>query len=132
MSRIEWRGDQFLRQLEEGLRRNLGDAAGRLVEAIQEELSHSGGSRHGAKTRKASRGAAGVHSSPGQPPLMQSGRLRASIGWGLVGPRRLTARVGSGLVYAKVLETTLNRPFLRTTLRKKQAALAAILARRII
>lgn len=54
-------------------------------------------------------------SPPGQPPAVQTGRLRASIAWGFVGPQ--VARVGTNVKYAPALELGTKymapRPFLR-------------------
>lgn len=60
-------------------------------------------------------------SSPGQPPAVDTGRLRSSITYEIgTNGRVLVARVGTNVSYAKHLELT--RPFLRPALQTVKAS----------
>lgn len=64
-------------------------------------------------------------SSPGNFPGMQTGRLRRSIHWNQIDRGSL---VISGLGYGAILETSLNRPWLRRSIKMAQPAINAMIA----
>lgn len=64
-------------------------------------------------------------SKPGEPPHKQTGRLRASVAWELVG---LTARVGTNVKYGRILELFRDRAWLRPALQKCRARIEQILS----
>jgi hypothetical protein len=69
-------------------------------------------------------------SSPGEPPHVQRGRLRASVAWEIAG---LIARVGTNVVYGRFLElgTSLMaaRPWLRRSLLELRSRIQTLLSR---
>lgn len=137
MGKVNWHGDRFLRELEEGLRKNVSAASIFLAADVKSEISQPGTLRYSSTTKKGKKSKSQktiynfTHSARGNPPYKQSGRLRASITWELAGPKRLTGRVGSNLVYARALELRMHRPYLTRQLALRKAVLAALLTRRI-
>lgn len=121
-----------LNRLREAVDENVATAAVRLaglelVRAAKLQLSKPGTGREyrrkGGKVHKAS--------APGQPPAVDTGALRNSIGMGVVGG---VVRVGSGLAKAPLLEFgTLDdggvlapRPFMRPALEDARAAMGQV------
>lgn len=68
-----------------------------------------------------------VRSQPGEFPRLETGRLQKDIFWELDG--KLSAVVGTTLDYGLVLETQMNRSFLRRTFRQMQPSIRRILTR---
>jgi HK97 gp10 family phage protein len=77
-------------------------------------------------------GLGGKHSPPGDPPFVQTGRLRGSVAHEVVG---LIGRVGTNVIYGRFLEFGTRRmaarPWLRRALAEMRAAITAILTKRI-
>lgn len=137
---VVWHGGQFRRELVAGLKQNMSAAAIYLASEVKADISQPGTLRYSpiGKKGKASKRQKTIynftHSRPGNPPYKQTGRLRASITWELVG---LIARVGTNVVYGRAQELgyaprhLAARPYLRPNLAKRRAILAAIITRRI-
>ena len=72
----------------------------------------------------------GFPSKPGEPPHKQTGHLRRSVAWELVG---LVARVGTNLRYGRWLELGTSkmaaRPWLRVALAQCRSAIREILSK---
>ncbi|CAN0502344.1 unnamed protein product, partial [Phaeothamnion confervicola] len=69
-------------------------------------------------------------SAAGEPPHVQTGRLRASVAWERVG---LIVRIGTNVIYGRWLELGTKkmaaRPWLRRMLAEQRAALARIICK---
>lgn len=134
-SRFDWRGDQYQAAFRRVLAARMSTACIYLSREIKADISQPGTLRYftkpGARSGRQKTVYNFTHSLPGNPPYKQTGHLRRSITWELAGPSGLTGRVGSNLVYAKPLETTMNRPYLRRNLDRHKLTLARIITARI-
>lgn len=137
---IEWNGEQWTRDMRVEYRKNLAAASIFLVTAIKADISQPGTLRYsvkpGGKFQKTIYNF--THSIPGNPPYLQTGLLRSSIGWEFVkdGPGNAElARVGTPLKYGFYLEKGTRkmaaRPFIEVNLRKHAATISAILTKKI-
>jgi HK97 gp10 family phage protein len=125
-----WNGDQYLKELEEKLARNVERAAIHLVNEIKENLNISG------DPFKASSGASGVHyknenpSQPGEMPHKMLGDLQRSITYEIEADK-LSAKVGTNIDYGAWLELGTSkmaaRPYLRPTLAQEQDTIKNII-----
>src|SRR4051812_40404614 len=104
-SNLKWHGPQVLALLTAELQRRLRACAilvaGHAKRLLSTEGTSKGGGGRNAKGQFKKLKYNVSPSSPGDPPHLQTGRLRASVAWELVG---LVARVGSSLKYARWLE----------------------------
>jgi len=113
--------DGFFKDLDAGMRRATGRAAAALEAEIKTSFgaSGAGGGPVGRVTN--------IPSAPGSPPSVQTGRLRNSIGYNVVGPAR--AQVGTNVEYGLYLEFGTSRmparPFLRPIVNSRKAMGAA-------
>jgi len=127
-----WYGDRLVRRLQGRARYAVRRAAEFLVADIKTAFPGSGlpGGRRGVS--KAAREA--MRSRPGEIPHVQTGTLKASIGYEMSGA---VARVGPSTVakYGKFLELGTSRmaarPFLRPALRRNRMRLRRILERNL-
>ncbi len=125
MATINWHGPAVQAQIRAELGRRI-DAACIAVENHAKELISTEGT--GAGAGRLSYGAS--PSAPGDPPHVQTGRLRGSIAHerdGLVG------RVGTNVIYGRFLELGTGRmaarPWLRRALGEMSAVVSAIIGR---
>ena len=147
--RLEWKGPEFVRKLDERLSRNL-DSVGVFLqgEIVRSFGSPSAPPEGGAKTpvlgltMRAKTFRAGQHSKPGEPPFVQTGTLRRSITFAREGLRKLL--IGSSLKpqrgadhsYAWLLEMgspggqLAARPYLRPAVRKNKRKILSMLCAR--
>lgn len=135
---VRWDGDRYRRAFAAAIRKRVAAAAVYLAGETKQEISRTGVL---VLKRASSRDAKGrflgqtkriynfAHSLPGDPPFKQTGRLRGSIAWEQVDDA--TARVGTNLVYGRVLETRLDRPYLTYTLAARREAVARIITRQV-
>lgn len=145
---INWHGDNFKRQLNAELRKNLEAASIYLEKQVKADISQEGILRYEVQPKKPRKTPPKsirqktiynfTHSVPGNPPFKQTGHLRRSITHEITGwARRPIGRVGSNLVYARPLELgnpkrgLKPRPYLRSNLRKWSPQITAILTRRV-
>lgn len=137
---VEWYGEQWTREIREGLRKNVIAAAIYLTNVIKADISQPGTLRYsvkpGGKFQKTIYGF--TRSRPGNPPYLQTGLLRSSIAWELVkgGPGNAElARVGTNLMYGLYLEKGTRkmaaRPYIEVNMRKHAATISAIMTQRI-
>lgn len=136
--RVVWHGDEFKRELQRGLVRNLSAASIYLSNVIKADISQPGTLRYNPLTKKGKRSKSQktlynfTHSRPGNPPYKQTGNLRRSITWEIVNMR---GRVGTNVWYGRWLELGTGRmaprPYLRSNLWKHHYTLVAIITRRI-
>lgn len=127
---MTWNGDQYLKELEEQLARNVERAALHLVNSIKINLNESG------DPYKASSGPSGVHyknenpSQPGEYPHKMLGDLQRSITYEME-EDKLSAKVGTNIDYGAWLEFGTSkmaaRPYLRPTLIQEQDAIKNII-----
>ncbi len=135
---VRWNGDALKRQIHAELGRRL-DACAIVVENHAKVLISVDGTARVAtvkvdskgRKRKGTKLVYGANpSKPGEPPHVQTGRLRASVAHERVG---LVARVGTSLLYGRWLELgTVHmaaRPWLRRALFECSAQIRAILGR---
>lgn len=127
---VDTRGmDEFFKNLDAGVRRATGRAAAVVEGAIKGSfgVSGAGGGPIGRVTN--------IPSAPGSPPNVQTGHLRNSIGYNIVGPAK--ARVGTNVEYGLYLEFGTSRmparPFMgpivadrRTMARARDAAVSEL------
>lgn len=137
---VEWHGEQWTREMRAEYRKNIAAAAIYLVNVIKADISQPGTLRYsvipGGKFKKTVYGF--TRSRPGNPPYLQTGLLRSSIGWEFVkgGPSNAElASVGTALKYGLYLEKGTRkmaaRPFIEVNLRKHAATISAILTKRL-
>lgn len=129
--KTRWEGPRRKAELMEALRRRLSAAAIVVAAHAKRLVSEAGtGQGRSAKTGKFARVYGANPSRPGDPPHKQTGRLRASIAWELVGA---VARVGTNLPYGRWLEHGTRkmaaRPWLRRALSECRARVLAILSK---
>lgn len=132
-----WFGDRILANWKKQVRRRLSAAAIYLAADIKASISQGGGINLKKTTKSGKLGASReriyhwTHSLPGNPPFRQTGHLRRSITWELVG--ETTARVGTNLGYGKHLEKgapaahLAARPYLAPRLAARQQTLARMI-----
>ena len=138
--RLDWRGPQAEAAVLALFVRRLRAAAITVQNRARVLLSVAGtGVRTKQGTVAAGPGAKGKRvygfdrSKPGEPPRKQTGRLRASVAYEVVG---LVARVGTNVLYGLVLELGLGklrgaaRPWLRRALIESQGEVHRILGGR--
>lgn len=135
---LKWRGGEVTREIEAGIRKNISAASMYLASVIKADVSQPGTLRFNTLTKKGKPSKKTktiynfTHSAPGNPPYKQTGRLRSSITWELVG---LVGRVGTNVRYSRFLELGTRkmaaRPFLVRNMRKHNATLIKILTGRI-
>ena len=142
MANLKWNGPEFERRAQAHLRRNLSAACIALVNYAKELLSVDGTgraiaahtARYGWGPKKKYRKKQMIYnfnpSAPGEPPHVQTGRLRGSVAWEVVG---LLGRVGTNLRYGRWLELGAKklaaRPWLRVSVANMRAALIRIISR---
>lgn len=142
MANLRWNGPQFQRAVTAHMRRNLSAACIALVNHAKELISIEGTGRaiaahvgrYGWGPAKKYRKKQLIYnfspSSPGEPPHVQTGRLRGSVAWEVVG---LLGRVGTNVKYGRWLELGTKRlaarPWLRPSLDAMRSALIRILTR---
>lgn len=134
--RLDWNGDAYKKSFAGAVRKRLAAACVYLSSDVKSVISQAGtanapGPRRKGRPSRARRVYNVTHSSPGEPPFKQTGHLRRSIQWELVGDA--TGRVGTNLKYGLYLEkgTTRDlaaRPYLARQLRARQLTLARALA----
>jgi len=124
--------DKVLDKISKQLSSNLNAAAEYSVRHIKEKISTGGSvteARYNIKTNKVRRVKVGViHSKPWEPPYVQTGHLRNSIGYEVAGKQRgfYKRRIGTGIKggndtsYAICLEfgtrNMLPRPYMRPSM----------------
>jgi len=117
MANLKWYGPQVLKQIDNGINKNLEKALDFYQEETKSLLNKQGGS-----------------SRPGEPPHMQSGDLRDSIEIS-VDEGNNTAIIGTDLDYAKWLELGTQhirrRPFLSVMFQKKLNQLMKLVGKEI-
>lgn len=137
---IEWHGEDWTREFKAGLRKNVAAACTYLTNVIKADISQPGTLVYsvipGGKMKKTVYNF--THSRPGNPPYLQTGLLRSSIGWEFVegGPGNLVAgRVGTALQYGLYLEKGTRkmaaRPYIEVNLRKHARTVSDIMNKRI-
>lgn len=141
--RVNWYGDQFKRELVQQVTKSVSAAAIYLSGQTKADISQPGTLRYGVpgKGKKPRQKTIYnfTHSKPGNPPYKQTGRLRGSIAWELVGVGRglsvPVGRVGTNVRYGRWLELGTKRmaarPFLEVNLVKHKSAIVAILTRTV-
>lgn len=145
--RVDWNGAAWLAAFESGVRRNVSAASIYLANVVKADISQSGSLSYSPRLKSGKAGKSRktvynfTHSRPGNPPYLQSGKLRRSIAWELTGPGRLIGRVGTnaksdrGAPYPLYLEGGTRRmaprSFLRSNLRTHEQTLIAILTQKI-
>ncbi len=111
-----WQGDEFFEEVRGQIRANIGTAAEVLKADIQENIGIQGV----PEARRSYRG---------EFPRMETGDLQRSIQ--VSGPTEsndtITAKVGSNLPYAQVLEEEMDRSFLARTLHENEDNYAQII-----
>jgi hypothetical protein len=131
-NKLKWNEPKVRRRIEEEVGRRL-DACGIIVtNHVKELLSVEGSAKSPGKRGKLIFGA--NPSRPGEPPHVQSGRLRASMAWERNG---LVLRIGTNVRYARALEQgrppfLLPRPYLLRALNEKRAQIERILSRPMV
>lgn len=130
-SEILWNGDDFMKELEGGLEKNLEKAAIHLTNQIKKKLNRS-------QPYTIGNGPKGKHyhgqdpSAPGEAPKKIRGDLQRSITYAM-GDDKKSAQVGTNLDYGAALElgtaTIQPRPFLRSTVAEEGDKIAEIMAR---
>lgn len=136
MADLKWNGEQFEARVRAHMARNVAAACIALVNHAKELLSVDG-----TEKRTGGRDAKGRFlksklrynanpSKPGEAPHLQTGRLRGSVAWEVVG---LLGRVGTNLRYGRWLELGTRkmaaRPWLRASLKAMLDRLRRILSR---
>lgn len=123
-----WNGDKFKEAFAKAIGRRVDSACIYLANQVRADVSQPGTLRYTTTTKKGKTRQSTVynftHSRPGNPPFKQTGHFRRSIAWERQG---LVGRVGTNLIYGRVLETTLNRPFLLPNAIKHRPEITAIL-----
>lgn len=140
----KWSGPQAEALIRQAVARNLAAAAivvktkakillslPGTAQAIRAMSYRYGGRKYNVKKKGTVYGA--VVSDPGEPPRKQTGRLRGSVAHE-VDRDKLTARVGTNVVYGRWLELGTSkmaaRPWLRRALFESREQIKSILARR--
>ena len=138
MADIKWHGDAFEKKLFAHVKRNLAAACIALVNHAKTLISIEG---TGKVRERDSRGKFkrtkliynANPSSPGEPPHVQTGRLRGSVAFEVLTLGSMIGRVGTNLKYGRWLELGTKkmaaRPWLRRSLLELKAAIAAIICR---
>lgn len=142
MGSVEWHGDKWQKQLNADIRLRVSAAAIYLTNIIKADISQSGALvysvKPGGKSKRTVRNF--THSLPGNPPYLQTGRLRGSIAWEVIDSANVRAsgfygRVGTNLKYGTYLEMGTRkmaaRPFIKANMWKHREVLKAILTRKI-
>lgn len=142
MGRVEWNGEKWQKQFNTDIRLRVTAAAIYLTNVIKADISQPGTLVYsvipGGKFKRTIRNF--THSLPGNPPYLQTGRLRGSIAWELVDSTRvgepgIYSRVGTNLKYGLYLETGTRkmsaRPYIKINMMKHRETLKAILTRKI-
>lgn len=135
MQRFDYR-NKVRTEIKAGARRNLKAAAILLQNHAKELVSVDGTTQVPATSKKTGRKLKRTNlayntnpSKPGEPPHVQTGRLRASISHEVTG---VTARVGTNLEYGRYLELGTRkmaaRPWLRRSLTEAWTQLQRILS----
>lgn len=133
--RLDWRGPQAQEKIRAEMGRRLAACAILVATRAKRLLSVAGtikaGQGRDAKGR--SKRAYGSNpSAPGEPPHKQTGRLRASVAFEVVG---LVARVGTNVRYGRWLELGTRlvaaRPWLRRALAECRSAIRATLGKKM-
>lgn len=127
--RTEWHGPRRKAELMAAMKQRLSACAIIVASEAKRLVSTAGTGQAGSGKRK--RRVYGANPSrPGDPPNKQTGRLRGSITWELVGQ---VARVGTNLLYGKHLELGTTRmaarPWLRRALAMCRDRINSILSR---
>lgn len=120
---LKWYGPKVLAATTERLERNLTRAAEWLKTYIQKSMKKGGGGlRRGRPVRR---------SQPGEPPFVQTGRLRQSI---FVRRKKLARHIGVAVEYGIILELggrhVAPRPFLRPAIEKNKERLKQMISAR--
>jgi len=128
--RTEWHGPRRKAELTAALHRRLAACAIIVASHAKRLVSTAGTGTTKGKGGKEKRVYGAKPSRPGDPPNKQTGRLRGSITWEMVGS---VARVGTNLLYGRWLEhgtaRMAARPWLRRALAERRARIIAILSR---
>ncbi len=132
MGKLDWYGPQVTTAIDADLARRLARAGILVANRAKQLLSTDGTAQatgRGGKTRAPKKLRYNASpSAPGEAPHVQTGRLRGSVAWEVVG---LVARVGTNVPYGRFLELGTRklaaRPWLRRALREVQGQLAALL-----
>ncbi len=126
MAEINWHGPAVQAQIRAELTRRIS-AACIVVENHAKQLVSVEGAGGSGNTRLSYNA---NPSAPGDPPHVQTGRLRSSIAHEVDG---LTGRVGTNVIYGRWLELGTSRmaarPWLRRALGEMTAAVTAIIGR---
>lgn len=139
--RVDWFGNQFIRQYQAETKRRTRTAAIRLQSWIKSEIKQSGRlvyhpiGKKGKALKKTLTIRNFTHSRPGNPPFTQTGHLHDMIMWELVpvgmGGPSVIGRVGTNVKYGRWLELGTRkmkrRPFIVVTLRRHEPEIRSIL-----
>lgn len=119
--KVNWHGDRVRRQIEAEMGRRLkacgqvGKDHAKTLVSVDGTAKRSGGSRD-SKGRFLKGLIYNVNpSKPGEPPHVQTGRLRASVAYEVDGQ---VARIGTNVIYARHLELGTSRMAARPWLRR--------------
>lgn len=137
---LKWNGDRFIRLLKAELRRRVSACCHAVANRARELLSVEGTGKRTRRVRdknnKLRQSRKLVYnanpSKPGEPPHVQTGRLRGSVAVevqeGFTGP---VGRVGTNVKYGRWLELATRlmaaRPWLRRALQERAAVIKAIM-----
>lgn len=131
---FSWNGDRIAAAIRAEMGRRIRAACLYLSNAVKADISQAGTLRYTAGvTKKGNIRQRTIynftHSRPGNPPFKQTGHLRRSITWEVVG---LVGRVGTNLLYGRWLELGTRfmeaRPFLRSNLMVHMLTIRTIIA----
>ena len=131
--RLKWMGMKVEAELKQGVRKRLMFIGEHLKKTMMINLSTPVTKVRKSRRRTTSRGKAGSsytwvqpesRSKPGQFPRAETGLLRDSIIKGFVSPQ--TMMVGTSKKYGALLETKLDRSFIRRTLNEQMGVVGAI------
>jgi phage gpG-like protein len=127
--KVNWHGDKLIAAVTAHFGRNLAAAVIVLANHAKRLISVDGTAKVG-KGKKSKLRYNANPSSPGEPPHVQTDRLRGSVAWEILG---IVARVGTNLKYGRWLELGTSkmaaRPWLRRALAEMRQAVIAILMR---
>lgn len=137
MAPVEWHGDAYLAAFRRAVRKRVSAAAIFLAGDVKASISQAGGINLGrGRTQKGrfarSRVYNWTHSLPGDPPFKQTGRLRGSMAWEMVGDA--TGRVGTNVKYGLYLEVgapranLAARPYLAPRLHARRLTLSRMIS----
>ena len=132
--KLDWHGPQVQAAIQAELGRRLARCAilvcNRAKELLSTDGTAKGGGRDGKGRFKKSLRYNANPSAPGEPPHVQTGRLRGSVAWEVDG---LEARVGTNVPYGRWLELGTTkiaaRPWLRRALSECRAQVLEVLGR---